>query len=239
MGSEAAGLRLIDRFVGTLSPLFRSSRLDVDLHYNPPGIRGEPRYLEGVARFTKLHGSIDWFDDRGDIRRLGLPFGASDLSPFLDDLSPNARSLLIYPNSTKDRETSGYPYVDLFRDMSAACCRPNHTIFTYGYSFGDDHINRILRDMLTIPSTHLVCISYSDPMDRIETFYGSAGRGAQISLLVGSEFGDVRNLVDHYLPKAAIDRTTFRMSELLKSRGFGEPPLTAGRHSGGKKSGDK
>ena len=48
-GADAAGLRLIDRFVGTLAPVFRASRLDVDLHYNPPGIRGEPRYLEGVA----------------------------------------------------------------------------------------------------------------------------------------------------------------------------------------------
>jgi len=56
-GSEVAGLHLLDRFVGSLAPIFRSSRLDLDIHYNPPGIRGEPRYLEGVARFTKLHGS--------------------------------------------------------------------------------------------------------------------------------------------------------------------------------------
>ena len=52
-GSDVAGLRLIDRFVGVVAPVFRASRLDIDLHYNPPGIRGEPRYLEGVARFTK------------------------------------------------------------------------------------------------------------------------------------------------------------------------------------------
>ena len=51
-GAEIAGLRLIDRFVGTIAPIFRSSRLEVDYHYNPPGIRGEPRYLEGVAGFT-------------------------------------------------------------------------------------------------------------------------------------------------------------------------------------------
>jgi len=75
-GADAAGLRLIDRFVGTLAPVFRASRLDVDLHYNPPGIRGEPRYLEGVARFTKLHGSVDWVDSDRTIRRIGLPFGA-------------------------------------------------------------------------------------------------------------------------------------------------------------------
>ena len=41
-GAELAGLHLIDRFVGSISPIFRSSRLNIDLHYNPPGIRGEP-----------------------------------------------------------------------------------------------------------------------------------------------------------------------------------------------------
>ena len=68
MGAEVAGLHLLDRFVGTLA-IFRSSRLDVDMHYNPPGIRGEPRYLEGVARFTKLHGSVDWVNTAKSIRR--------------------------------------------------------------------------------------------------------------------------------------------------------------------------
>ena len=48
-GADVAGLRLIDRFVGTLAPVFRASRLEIDLHYNPPGIRSEPRYVEGVG----------------------------------------------------------------------------------------------------------------------------------------------------------------------------------------------
>lgn len=72
-GAEFAGLRLLDRFVGNLFPIFRSSRLNIDMHYNPPGIRGEPRYLEGVAYFTKLHGSVDWINVGRDIRRIGLP----------------------------------------------------------------------------------------------------------------------------------------------------------------------
>ena len=42
-------------------PHFRASRVEVDVHYNPPGIRGEPRFMEGVVRLTKLHGSLDWF----------------------------------------------------------------------------------------------------------------------------------------------------------------------------------
>lgn len=229
-GADVAGLRLIDRFVGTLAPVFRASRLDVDLHYNPPGIRGEPRYLEGVARFTKLHGSVDWLDCDGSIRRIGLPFGAMDATPYLDvpgQEGVDATRLMIYPNAAKDRETTAYPYVELFRDFAASVCRPNSTVVCYGYSFGDEHINRVIEDMLTIPSAHLVIISHSDPLGRIVRTYEKLGRHAQITLLIGNHLGDLKALVDHYLPKPAIDRTTFRMAELLKAR-WGTEPRTPG-----------
>ncbi len=220
-GAEAAGLHLLDRFVGSLAPIFRASRLDLDMHYNPPGIRGEPRYVEGVARFTKLHGSLDWVDCQRNIRRVGVPFGAKDITPYLDapgTEGADALRLMIYPNAAKDRETAFHPYVELFRDFAAAVCRPNHTLIAFGYSLGDDHINRVIEDMLTIPSTHLVVISYDDPLGRIMRTYERLGRHAQVSLLIGDHIGAFRELVDHYLPKPAIDRTTFRMAELLKSR---------------------
>ena len=228
-GADAAGLRLIDRFVGNLAPVFRGSRLDVDLHYNPPGIRGEPRYLEGVARFTKLHGSVDWIDCAGVIRRIGLPFGAENpmaylAAPGLKDV--DVTRLMIYPNAAKDRETSAYPYVELFRDFAASTCRPNSTLISYGYSFGDDHINRAIEDMLTIPSAHLVIIAHGDPLGRIMRTYERLGRKAQITLMLGNHLGDLKALVDHYLPKPAIDRTTFRMAELLKAR-WGTAPVTS------------
>lgn len=220
-GADAAGLRLIDRFVGTLAPVFRASRLDVDMHYNPPGIRGEPRYLEGVAQFTKLHGSVDWVDCRSAIRRFGLPFGAQGTAPYLAApglTDADTMRLMIYPNAAKDRETAEYPYVELFRDFAAGICRPNSTLVCYGYSFGDEHINRVIEDMLTIPSAHLVIISHSDPIERIMNTYARLGRHAQITLMLGDHLGDLRTLVDHYLPKPAIDRTTIRMAQLLKDR---------------------
>lgn len=228
-GAELAGLHLLDRFLGTLMPIFRSSRLDLDMHYNPPGIRGEPRYLEGVARFTKLHGSVDWVQTDKDIRRVGLPFGADDVGPYLKAPGLNtasAHKLMIYPNAAKDRETADYPYVELFRDLAAAVCRPNSTLITYGYSFGDEHINRVIRDMLTIPSTHLVVISRDDPLGRIMRTYNELGRPSQISLLIGPALADLQTLTESFLPKAAIDKTTFRMSELLKQRFGTEPRLT-------------
>lgn len=223
-GAELAGVRLIDRFVGNLDPLFRASRLEVDMHYNPPGIRGEPRYLEGVVHYTKLHGSLDWIGQGRAIRRFPLPFGAENpieqYFPKTPTSSDSINQLLIYPNSSKDRETSEYPYVELFRDLAAATCRPNATLVTYGYGFGDEHINRIIEDMLSIPSTHLVIITHSDEGDRACNFIKSVGRSAQITVLAGTHFGDIKNLVEFYLPKPAIDRATNRMAEILKNRGW-------------------
>lgn len=221
VGAELAGVHLMDRFVGTMMPVFRSSRLNLDIHYNPPGIRGEPRYLEGVARLTKLHGSVDWVQNGGEIRRIGLPFGADKIEPYLKApglYGADALKLMIYPNSAKDRETAEYPYVELFRDFAASICRPNNTLVAYGYGFGDEHINRVIHDMLTIPSTHLVVISYDDPIGRILQFYYDSAHYAQMSVLIGNNLGDITNLANDYLPKSAIDRTTIRMAELLQRR---------------------
>ncbi len=218
-GCDLAGLRLLDRFVGALNPVFRSSRVEVDVHYNPPGIRGEPRYLEGVVRLTKLHGSIDWRLENRILRRIGIPFGAPDNHS--DVPSAPLETVMIYPNPAKDMETTEYPYAELFRDFAAAACRPNSVLVTYGYGFGDDHINRVLEDMLTIPSTHLVVIAHGNSGGRVGDFCEKTGRTAQISILLGSHFGELTTLVDQYLPKPAIDYISSRKTEILKSRGEG------------------
>jgi hypothetical protein len=140
---------------------------------------------------------------------------------------------MIYPNAAKDVETIDYPYAELFRDFAASVCRPNSSLVTYGYGFGDDHVNRVLKDMLTIPSTHLVIIAWDqtnpdNPKDaanscrqRIMKFHNDARSPSQISLLLGSHFGDIEKLVGYYLPKPAIDQITIRKTKLEEQRGEG------------------
>jgi len=228
-GCDLAGLHALDRFVGALSPVFRASRLNLDIHYNPPGIRGEPRYLEGVIRLCKIHGSIDWRWGDRELRRYAVPFGA--VADHTDIPKKPSGSVIIYPNPAKDVETLDYPYSELFRDFAAAVCRPNSSLVTYGYGFGDDHVNRIIKDMLTIPSTHLVIIAWDqttpdnedDPANasrqRIIRFCKEVGKRAQISLLLGRHFGDLETLVQNYLPKPAIDKITIRETKLKEQRG--------------------
>ncbi|MGC4035110.1 MAG: SIR2 family protein [Chitinophagaceae bacterium] len=229
LACDETGVLLLDRFKGKIQPIFRNTRLELDYHYNPPGIRGEPRYVEGVARITKLHGSIDWKFTGDKIVRSLLPFGAADAHP---DIPKNVtEQVVIYPNSSKDIETAFYPYAELFRDFSSAICQPNSVIITYGYGFGDSHINRVIEDMLTIPSTHLVVIAWdrnyakaADPVNfgaarkRIVKFLENKN-SAQCTLLIGEHFADLKNLVEFYLPKSAIDRLTVKMQKLKDNRG--------------------
>lgn len=193
-GADQAGFRLLDRFIGALEPVFRSSRLEIDYHYSPPGSSKEPRHLDGVFRLTKLHGSLDWRwrTEEHQVVREPSMFGTASTT--------QANELLIYPNSAKDVETSLYPYADLFRDFSAAACRPNSTLVTYGYSFGDDHINRVVRDMLTIPSAHLLIIAFSDDGGRISKLVDTYRRTGQVSLMLGPSFADISRLTNDWLP---------------------------------------
>lgn len=199
---DLLGIRILDRFVGTLQPTFRSSRVQVDLHYDPPGIRGEPRYLEGVLRLTKLHGSLDWRLVSNGVVRAALPFGASADHPGIPE--DPYKSVMIYPNAAKDVETLFYPYADLFRDFAASLCRPNTTLFVYGYSFGDDHINRVIKDMLTLPSTHLVIIARSDTGGRLTRFVRDVMNQNQLTVLKGKHFANLKQLATRYIPHASL-----------------------------------
>ena len=230
-GCDEAGIHLLDRFVGCVQPIFRSSRLELDIHYNPPGIRNEPRFLEGVVRFTKLHGSIDWLMEQRELKRILLPFGVDDKHPSFPE--EPLSTVIVYPNAAKDWETSGYPYADLFRDFSSALCRPNSVLVTYGYGFGDDHINRVIADMLTLQSTHLVIIAFDDPDGRIEYFCKNTGRIAQTSIMMGNHFGGMDVLVKCYLPKPAIDLITSRHVNVLENRGL--HPTSSNPERGGEK----
>lgn len=215
---DEAGIYTLDRFVGKLRPTMRLHKMELDYHYNPPGIRGEPRYVEGVVRYTKLHGSLDWRFCNGEIYKEPMPFGVQ-----LDAkaISNPYDTIVIFPNSAKGMDTAYFPYSELFRDFSTAICRPNSVLVTYGYGFGDSHINAIILDMMTIPSTHLVIISYNDADGRIQNFVEKCNK-SQITLLIGDHYGNIRTLTENYLPKSAIDRISERRYRIEEKRGISQ-----------------
>lgn len=209
--ADIFGLHLIDRFEGRLHPRFSASRVNLDLHYSPPGVRGEPRLVDGVARYAKLHGSIDWSFARGELWRDSLPFGGTRAT------SETAANAVIYPNPAKDVETLAYPYAELFRDFAAAVCRPNATLVTFGYGFGDGHINRVIADSLRVPSTHLVVVS-RDHLSALDSFKDrTIFPASQTTELVGPDVGGLEEF-SSLLPAVNSDRILEAQFDYLNKR---------------------
>lgn len=213
-GCDMAGIKILDRFWGKIIPRFQESPSNLDYYYHASDSKNEFRYAEGVVRYTKIHGSIDWYENNGIVYRDALRFGANEVS--LPSGTTYRDHLMIYPNSMKSVETAFYPYAELFRDFSSAIVKPNSTLFVYGYGFGDTHINKIIKEMMSVPSTHIVVIAYNVD-DRLVNFLSKINM-AQVTLLTGSEFANLENLVEYYLPKAAIDIITETASRLVDSR---------------------
>jgi hypothetical protein len=98
----------------------------------------------------KLHGSISWVKEDNKIREIDYKH-----------ISEND-TVMIYPTPLKDRSTLMTPYSDLFRAMETGLLRKNSVLITLGYSFADDHINRLILNSLAIPTFKLVVFGKSD-----------------------------------------------------------------------------
>ena len=113
---------------------------------------------ERVASFfnlVKLHGSISWVKRDGEIWEQDYK-----------NIGQN-ETVMIYPTPLKDRSTLMTPYSDLFRAMENRIVQKNSTLIVLGYSFSDDHINRVILNGLSVPSFRLVVFGKSDNIDRL------------------------------------------------------------------------
>lgn len=90
-----------------------------------------------AARVIKLHGSIGWREVPGDPLPRRIP---SELAASV----PGCDEVMIWPASTKYRETQRDPYAQL-ADIARRALRPpvnkDLVLIVSGYSFGDSHIN--------------------------------------------------------------------------------------------------
>ena len=90
-----------------------------------------------AARVLKLHGSVDWCEVADDPlpRRIGQKLQIQDMQD---------RRILIWPASTKYRETQLDPFAQLAglaRDVMRPTRGSQRVLVICGYAFGDAHIN--------------------------------------------------------------------------------------------------
>jgi len=150
--ADAEGVVLLDGFVGTQRRIFRPECYEQDLYFPAETTEGRVHRFDRVAHLYKLHGSITWLGGGASSEN---PYGVSAI-PFEPEAVPSR--LLIYPTPAKYGETLGMPYSELFRRFASALVRPQSVLFAVGYGFGDEHVNAIIRQALSVPSFTLVVI---------------------------------------------------------------------------------
>jgi hypothetical protein len=103
--------------------------------------------VDNFVYLCKLHGSINWVEDGTTL----FPIREMQGKP-MDEKIP----VLIYPTPVKQNASFGSPYADLFREFQKQIVHEQSVLFTIGYSFGDEHINNIIFQALTVPNFRLI-----------------------------------------------------------------------------------
>ena len=111
--------------------------------------------VSSYFNLIKLHGSISWKKDDDELVEVQKVDETSD------------KQIMIYPSPLKDRSTLMTPYSDLFRVMENRLMRKNAVLIVIGYSFGDDHINRLIYNALASASFRLIILNSSDTVKKL------------------------------------------------------------------------
>lgn len=109
--------------------------------------------VDSFIYLCKLHGSVNWIEDGETL------FPVRELAEV--PASPDGR-VLIYPTPAKQSASFVSPYADLFREFQTRVVQDQSVLVTVGYSFGDQHINNIIFQALTIPNFRLIIFAADD-----------------------------------------------------------------------------
>lgn len=186
------GVIYIDGFVGNIKRVFKPEVYNYDYYFPASTTEGNVHRLDKVIHLYKLHGSLNWIECQTDSKNI---FGIEQLKEEGD----KEKSLLIYPQPLKEEETLGFPYSEMFRRFATIIQQPQNVLFVYGYGFGDEHINRVIYNALSISTFQLIVVSYNWTSKLIE-FYERVKTDPRISFLIGEYLGDWKNFVFELLP---------------------------------------
>ncbi len=172
--------------------------------------------VDAFVYLCKLHGSVTWTeDDHG-------------LFPIKEVWPPeSSNQMLIYPTPAKQNSSLGSPYADLFREFQSRIVREQSVLITAGYAFGDEHLNNIIYQALTIPTFRLVIFAAPDTEGEITKL--RALRDPRIWIIGGNGPSDGTRahyfdmIVEHFMPQRPSDRIDDAvrkvLSELAPKRG--------------------
>jgi len=207
---DKMGIVYADGFVGTSERIFKPESFNFDFYYPATTTEGKVNRLEKVIHLYKLHGSIDWVKvQRTPYNIMGIVKKSPEVleeGEFLD--------LLVYPSPMKEGETVGFPYSEVFRRFADVIQQPQSVLIALGYSFGDEHINRIIYESFSMPSFNLVIVGYTKKS--IEEVRTKIGDDERVTYIGGKSFGDFKYFAERILPSVSQMELEERIIKTLK-----------------------
>ncbi len=166
--------------------------------------------VDGFVYLCKIHGSISWTEDDHGL----FPIRETAVSK-----GQEPGKVMIYPTPAKQNSSLGSPYADLFREFQSRIVREQSVLFTMGYAFGDEHINNIIYQALTIPTFRLVI--FADPTLEGEVAKLRALNDTRIWIIGGSgpEAGRKAHyfdtIIEHFMPQRPSERIDDAIRKVL------------------------
>jgi len=165
--------------------------------------------VDAFVYLCKLHGSISWTEDEHGL------FPIRESWP-----QTEADRMLIYPTPAKQNSSLASPYSDLFREFQSRIVQEQSVLITAGYSFGDEHVNNIIYQALTIPTFRLIIFAALNTAGDIAKL--RALRDPRIWIIggdgptAGSRAHYFDTIVEHFLPQRPSDRVDDAVRRVLK-----------------------
>lgn len=146
---DRLGLPYCNGFTGTVERRFNPSLFRYALAEQLDVTSKKWSAVDGFAYLGKLHGSISWIEDQKGL----FPIRE------LQKIDGNLKSLMIYPTPAKQAFSFSSPYSDLFREFQSRIVQEQSVLFVVGYGFGDEHINNVIFQALTVPTFRLIILA--------------------------------------------------------------------------------
>jgi hypothetical protein len=151
--AESIDLQVTNGFLGTHSRKFSPQSFDIG--FRNIQARGEARFGAYNIYLAKLHGSLSWREENEQVYEIPARLAGQDIKRFLEE-EQDELGLMVMPSAAKYMQTVGFVLGELFRRFAEFLSKAQTSLLISGYSFGDEHINRLLKSALLNPTLQLV-----------------------------------------------------------------------------------
>lgn len=122
--------------------------------------------VDNMVYLYKLHGSVNWVEQDSVGNKF---YNIVEIDAKQSISSALSERVMIYPTPTKQNKSLGSPYTDIIRAFHHKLLQPNSVLFVCGYSFSDEHLNRILYQALAANSSlNVVVVNKLDESKEIK-----------------------------------------------------------------------